>query len=78
MKRQPTLFDLPPKRRTVRAHMVEGGDEAVRFACRCGWESGWLRYWEQLRPGQAAPPGALTEGQVQRGIPCPQCNGDTK
>lgn len=66
MSRQSELFAKPPRKAPrVIARMTDAGNfpdgrMAARFVCRkCDW-SEWLA--------------VETEGEVQRGHPCPQCN----
>lgn len=58
------LFDLPRRKRRFRAHVIDAGPEAIKFAChRCGYESDWLV-------------NEFTVSEAKRGIECPVCNRD--
>jgi DNA-directed RNA polymerase subunit RPC12/RpoP len=58
------LFDFPPRKRRFRAHMIDGGAEAIKFGChRCGYESEWLV-------------NTYTISEAKRGIECPGCNAE--
>lgn len=62
-RRQLHLFDLPPARRVLRAHVadVHGSEYLATFRCsRCGWASEWTRF--------------RTVSEAKRGIPCGICN----
>jgi len=58
------LFDLPPRRRKFRAHVIDAGADAIKFRCfRCAYESEWLQ-------------NNYTISEAKRGIECPNCNRD--
>jgi len=52
----------PRKKARVMAHMDDCGADFVLFKCKvCEWESGWI-------------PNDFTFSEIDRGIPCEQCN----
>ena len=47
---------------TIMALPVDGGVDATKYGCDCGWESEWLMN------------GCATIEEIKEGIPCPVCN----
>lgn len=54
-------FEKPKLRPIIRAHVADAGVDAIRFECKCGWDSGWLI-------------NDMTITVAKRGIPCVICN----
>lgn len=64
LAKQPDLFPFPAafrSKRRVLMHVADAGSDMIRFVCRCGFETGWIRdKW--------------SVSKNRRGHPCPKCN----